>query len=372
MGAAQVSSGAWASIVNADANNLVVVLDDLRLINQSVACMRLAVVAGSAARKLGEDAQVEGNAHSGLLPFFGQAVPVTPEWVTLLDDMGNVPAAWRSLDYNPSDLNMWLVEMGAAMARSGLGSLEDRPRKVASSLFNAGVTVSRGAKSDQAWEHPAECQIVLYDAGLLWVLSHRQDDQHADILKAMATHQGGNCAVNLMGALVKLAPNDEARQALIVFVNALYGLQPALSVGDFSRIGNAVEKLKLDPAPDATDPILALSVLLERCLPSGSWQTAWKSFAVAPKPDSLGVLLAQTGAKGHPRSFWAASTNLAQMLGNFEKQAEEWPDAFIATQMNDWLPDWRVDIEAEWRVMLVGALLSDRLAAMANDLIHGR
>lgn len=370
MGAAQVWSGTWASMVNADANNLAVVLDDLRLIAPSVACMKLAVVAGSAARKLGEDAQAEGSAHSGLLPFFDQAVPVTPEWAALLDDMGNVPSTWRSLGHDSSDLDMWLVELGAAVARAALGSLEDQPRKVASSLFNAGVTVSRGVKSDKAWEYHSECQIVLYGAGLLWVLSHRQGDQHADILDAMATHQGGSCAVNLMGTLVKFAPKDEARQALIGFVDALYGLQPVLSGGEFSRIGSAVKKLRFDPEPNATDPIPALTVLLERCLPGGSWQTAWKSFAEAPTPDSLGALLAQTGAKGH-QHFAASLQNLATMLGEFEKQAEAWPDAFIATKMEDLLPDWRFGIEAEWRAMVVGALLPARLAATANDLIHG-
>lgn len=373
MGTQQVSPGTWASIINADANNLAVTLNQLH-ISHSVEFMKLSVVAGSAARKLGEDDLAEDVAKTGLIHFFGEAV--TPEWAAILNDMCNVPTAWKMANDDATDVNVLLVEMSAAVARAGLKKLEGGPRKVANALFNAGVTVSRGVKFGGNWIQPRQCQIVLNGAGLLWALSQSPEgNEPADYLTAMAENRGGGCAVNLMGTLAEFHRDsrDALNEPLSRFVGALYGLKQAISSEDIARIEAAVKKMKISPTSVTGNPVVALNNLLRACLRNESnvsWLTTWEAFAKVPSPDTLGALLTQTGKQGH-QAFPLALSQLAGLLGTFETQAHQWPDAFMEAPIKEWIPEWHAEIEAEWRGMLNGPRFPDRLAAMANDLIYG-
>lgn len=369
MGTQHVSSGTWAGIVNTDANNLAVSLDDLRLHRESAEFMKLAVVAGSAARQLGEGVPVNESAKVGLAPLFGDAA--TPEWAALLDDMGNVPTTWKFAYDNASDIDVLLVEMGAAVGRAGLETLEDEPRKVVSALFNAGVTVSRGVKSGGSWGQPVECRIALNGAGLLWAMvCASKGGEAVDYLVAMTENEGGNCAVNLMGALTEFS-RVATNEPLSRFVDALYGIRQAIPGENFARIEGLLGKLKVTPSHVTVDPMPALIELLRTCLPPGPWQAAWDAFAQSPSPVTLGALLAQTGEQSHLVGFNDALSRLAGLLATFEHQASQWPDAFMGAPIKEWIPEWHADIEVEWRAMLNGPTFPDRLAATANDLIHG-
>lgn len=372
MDAEAIAPGAWASIVNADANNLASTLDDLHLIPASVHWMRQAVIAGSAARMLGEDDAAGIDAHAGLSAFFPEGAPITPEWAALLDDMGNVPETWKHDGGKPSDLAMWLVELATALARAAMRENEEAPRKVAAALFNAGVTVNRGAKSERnVWLAAWECRIVLNGAGLLWVLHHRAGDAPEDFHRAMRRLRGGSCAVNLLGALANRAPSAASGKAeLERFVNALYALEQALPGEDFARIEGSVQKLKLKPEAVEENPLPLLDDLVQANLTDPAWLTDWKAFAGRPSPESLGALLARTGKLGH-REFATAAQRLADRLGQFEQQARNWPNDFIAARPDSsLLPDWYEGIAAAWKAELDGPGLPTHIEILADGLIH--
>lgn len=366
--AERIAGGAWASLVNTDANNLAVVLDDLGEAEQSVRWMKLAVAAGSAARRLGEDDAAE--AHFGLAAFLGDS-SVTPEWAALLGDMGNVPGAWKTpfAWENATDLDMWLVEMGAAVAHCNVGDKNDRPRKVTGALFNAGVTVSRGAKSGGQWRNAVECRIVLNGAGLLWALSSREGNHQEDFIAAMKVYKGSNCAVNLMGTLVSLDTKSGTDEILARFASALHWLKPAIPAGDWTRIENSINRLNFTPKTDEDNPIAALAAIVVASLPEGSWKMAWETFVETPKPETLGTLLAQTAEAGHA-GYLAGMKRLVAKLAEFEDVGRRWPDGFM--EMTIEAPPGHAEIEAEYQRMLDdGVSFSDRLAKIANELIHG-
>lgn len=373
LGEEQISAGVWARIVNSAANNLASVLDDMQQINSSVSCMKLAVAAGSAARMQGTDKQASEDAHSGLVKFFHEEAPVTPEWAALLDDMGNVPATWRHVEgQDASDLYMWLVELGAAIARAGLDELDESPRKVASSLFNAGVTVSRGVESGKrnSWCHPKECRIVLNGAGLLWVLSRGKGNTPSDFVAAIEQYQGGSCTVNLLGAVMELDRTPGVTESLAHFINVLHGLQEGFSGGHFSVIETTARKLKLKPLADTTDPVTALTDLLVQCLQQPDWKNLWLEFAKQPQAETLGTLLAHLGRQSHGQ-FDAALTLLATLLHEFEIQGHRWPNAFIDTELDSIHSEKHAEFETEWRSIEGQPNLPGLLASMSNELIHG-
>jgi hypothetical protein len=367
-----IAAGVWASIVNADANNLAATLDDLHELPASVYWMKQAVVAGAAARMLGEDAAPQVDAHAGLQSFFSVGTPVTPEWAALLDDMGNVPGTWRHIDESrtPSDLVMWCVEIASAVARAGMTEEASAPRKVASALFNAGVTILRAAKTGRTgWTNIRECRIVFNGAGLLWVLNHGEGDTPDDFRKAMVTHRGGSCAVNLMGALADRAQtlDENVRGHLSRFAGALYGLKPAMSGADFVRIEQSMQKLKLQPTGVEENPLTALTALVGACLAEEGWQSAWQAFAQQPGATTLGILLKHSGSQVHPE-FFQAVRRLAGSLSSFEQQADNWPMGFLEASITP--PEWLTQAINEWRAFLDGPTLPARLKTLAGELIH--
>jgi len=379
----EITGDAWAMIVKTNANNLAAVLDELGRAEEGARWMKLAVVAGSAARRLGADNNpVDESTYFGLARFFrdfGDA-RVTPEWAALLDDMGNVSGVWKTRSawedaskidkILASDLDTWLVEMGAAVARCGVGNPAERPRKVVATLFNAGVTVIRGTRSSREWKYAQECRITLNGAGLLWVLAQRTGDDLDSFRAALRTHGGAECAVNLVATLADLGVPDAAREILPRFAGVLDELSPAIPIDFQLRIRDSLRRLDIKPQAEKGNPVEVLSALVAACLPEGEWQNAWLRFAESPDSVTLGALLAETAKAGHA-DYARGLKRLTGVLSDLEEKGRQWPEFFLKMKMDDLPPEIaKVQGEVE-RIRSEGLPFPDRLAAMANILIYG-
>lgn len=374
----EVVGGAWASIVNTNANNLAVALDDLGLKKESASYMELAVVAGSAARYQGEDEKARETAASGLQEFF-PGREVSPEWAALLDDMENVPGTWQQVsEYGVA--GMWLVEMGAAIAQAGLAK---KAREVSLSLFNADVTISRSSKGGGgiSWQSPLLCRVALNGAGLLWALRHhRAEDERQRFQLALAEARGIDCAVNLLGAMATLKKGKgfsaSQEEALSNFVGALLGLRDDVIESDFLRIDQFLNDLGLNKILSGGDPLLLLRKLLEQYLPSDEWRSAWQGLCETTDAANLGRFLVQTRRQGLTNhedvSGW-----LAGLLSKYENEGRTWPDYFVKMTLLggtdeagwSWLPQMNRDWQNYARRMQAGEDFPDLLVEMAQDLM---
>lgn len=376
----EVRAGAWASLViNTDANNLAVVLDDLGLKKESALYMALAVIAGSAARYLKEDKNASETAVTGLQEFFSGKKTVSPEWVALLNDMGNVPGAWQYLS-TIGAVGVFFVEIGAAIACAGLG-LE--ARATVSNLFNAGVTISKSNKSGGTihWRSPALCRAALNSAGLLWALRHHQtENEQRRFQSGLAEAHGIDCAVNLLVAMIahkkEKGFSTDQQEAVADFAGALLGLRSVETESDFSRIEQSLTEFQIDAESSNEDPLTLLQNMLKQFLSSDSWRSAWLDLCQTTNAMNLGRFLARTNQEGLA-NHEEVTDWLAGLLAEYERKGQTWPDFFVNMALpggdNEEGWAWLSQIDSAWHDyanrLQAGETFPDLLVEMSQELI---
>lgn len=370
-----LSNGDWASIVNTDANNLAVAQSDLYGHKAAVRWMRLSVIAGSAARNRGADDAAEKQIIPALNQFFARE-DVTEEWGALLGDMCNVPNTWQYAWEGSCDKDMWLVELGAAIGRCGFGDADERPRKVANALFNAGVSVSRGAKTKVGdWKNPALARAVLYGAGLVWVFSSLSRLPEEDEVQVFQRARGGSCLVNFVGALADFSSafSDDDLRALNLL---LIRLQSVLDSDQALRIKVGLNKLSGKAShKEGNEGVVSVSVLISNLLFSefselSEWRQLFEMYVNTPSVLTLAALLEITG-KSVSDNYIEARNRLADNLKIFEKGGVDWPQAFIDFDIDASTLREDETIRSELKRMEEESLpFPDRLVSMAHQLVR--
>lgn len=183
-----------------------------------------------------------------------------------LDELGNTPTTFQQDGSDSLRLRYlrqaWFsVRTGVVRARLRTPG-EDDAKDVASAFFNAGVAILRTGSRRSA--QVVTARIAVNALGLWWALYLAPHDEK----KALGSYSGGDCAVNLFGALTDLDENliERLRAVIAPLWAALYAERRVLGVTDTQRIATSVKEMKLPESPSENEASLTMAVnaFLER------------------------------------------------------------------------------------------------------------
>lgn len=168
------------------------------------------------------------------------------DFVVTLAELGGSPVGW--------DVPLRVVARVEACSAVA-AALAGIPQAVVARLFNAGVSLMRAGSKEAIGNIRA--RVLLNTAGLYWALL-----QSDDLLEALITHDGFDCAVNLASAAADLGQprTGPALRALVQEVaklatwGSLSGTPSAEIRADVARLRNASRRLGTLPADDASTP----------------------------------------------------------------------------------------------------------------------
>ena len=178
--------------------------------------------------------------------------------------MANVSNAWINLDATVTGKDGatehdedWLALISALAGTLGavLNPPEDY-RRIAATLFNAGVCFSRLTDTKSMPERQsADSRVVLNALGLVWALRK----SNGDMPVALSEMNGLSCTVNLFGALLKSGTSltQDRLVQLRNFARSVQSWRPNIPFEeqlDYRRLDSAWEKLHLGTI-DASEPV---------------------------------------------------------------------------------------------------------------------
>ncbi len=343
---------AWLELLEADGNNLAAVLDDL-LLGEGLtdSAMRLSVSAAVAQH----DAAGERSAR--LWPVFlkGCAPEEPDRHAVLIDQMMNVPSAWRRMvnvifpesDPNEREWRGHVVSgLLAGLAAACRVALDIEDRKVAAALFNAGVDLKKAGDTGLKTNDVAMARVALNAAGLGWVLRPDAIADADDIETALHQANGIDCAVNLLGALTELASVDKA--AIHRFATAMWAYRAGPEEDEYQRMAGSLRKLRV-PLPDdwegeaeaRPDPRAALNHLMNTLLPEMA-KPVWQAFVGNPNDETLAAWVVHAWHRVLGNDEYAAF--LTGIAGQVQTLAQ--PPFELLAQWPDTPPDWAGDVLA--------------------------
>ncbi|MCX7897497.1 MAG: hypothetical protein N2441_06450 [Rhodocyclaceae bacterium] len=236
-----------ADLIRGAANNLVSIFDELAGRNPAGATVE-AAAAAACLHLLAGDAIEERRAWSG-----------ARRRLVSLDELGNTPLAFQQVGSDSFDfryLRQAWFSARAACARARLREPDTNNAKdVAAAFFNAGVALlRRGGRAEPA---VVRARVTLNVLGVFWSLLLALGDEQ----QALGPYNGGDCAVNLFGALTDLDERQIAslkREIGKLFVR-LARSKNAIGEADWQKIKNSSIKLSVsDTLPDSDTLLGAL------------------------------------------------------------------------------------------------------------------
>ncbi len=341
-----------ADLVRGAANNLSSLFDDLagkapsgKVAAAIAAAGRLHVLAADAIEDRGRKPRAE-------------------RWALALDELGNTPSAFQQV----GDDSLRLRHLRQAWFSARTGVVRARLRKpgeadakdVASAFFNAGVAILRaGNRRSPPF---ATARIVVNALGLWWALhlSAVADE------KALGPYNGGNCAVNLMGALTDLDPPklDRLRTASLPGLWAgLFVTREAIGAADFQRIAKSAEEMKLPEQPMGNDVLLKAAVSAFLVQFADLLALPWLARVVAAKDSQRAAY----------QSWWAAASALCPLttsnggvtrlcrpvwhaLNRVPPHLDELPEAIAG--------DWLAFLDGRHPLVAAGLMTQDEISAL--------
>lgn len=231
-----------AKLVAGAANNLVSLLDDLAGKSPSVTVLQAMFSAGLLRVRAADVAEgrhglKRGSRRGGVL-----------------DDLGNTPTLFQAV---PGDSHKrrhlrqaWFCARTGAERAVRRRPGEEDARDVASAFFNAGVALLTGGYRRQS--EAVTARIVLNALGFWWAAHLAGDDE----ARALGDYNGGDCAVNLLGAMTDMDVTvlDRFRQRTLQSLwAALVSRRSLLESSDFKRMEASARKMQLE-SPSGLTP----------------------------------------------------------------------------------------------------------------------
>lgn len=238
-----------------------------------------------------------------------------------LDDLGNTPSTFQQ--DGEDSLRRRYLRQAWFSARTGVVRArlrtpgDDDAKDVASAFFNAGVAILRTGSRRSA--PVVTARIVLNVLGLWWALHLSSGDE----IKGLEAYNGGDCAVNLMGALTDLDKGMIGRLrdgSLPQLWAGLHAMRGEIGGADSQRIAKSAEEMELEKSPSREDEPLMVAVTRFLAQTADLLELPWLS------------QVATAGGRQHAayQSWWAIATALCPLAR---------PDGGVAALCR---PVWRV------------------------------
>ena len=355
-------------MVNANANNLASVLNDLERDDLARQAMALSVVADAAGTLLGGETPELPDAKSVFLAFWpGIAEADAVSHALIVAEMANVPTVWRELVTDGQKQWSMVILLGALAGpvRAAIGAPE---AEVAGALFNAGVSLHRAREKGAEIAVAGLVRACLNAAGLWWAIHSATNEE--ELRHSLHEGSGLDCADNFMGWLSALVNVREHFPELKTFTQALWARREGASSGEFFRLQGSLNKLGLrepsasEPPPDLKTALYALvSAVLSR---DDALLAAWRRLHETGDAPSLAGFVAHGAQRALGKHYQELCGLLLAEIADLAQRAAE--PARLFEGYNVQLP-WQADTEKEWRQYEQHGRTLD---AALRDLVNAR
>lgn len=364
----------WLEIMEADANNLASVLDDLSEYENTQFLLRISAAAALAGQRKRRAAPVDEAAlTSTIVPFLtgvpGAALPERPaSAAAVVAGLFNVSRCWLPRDKARDDV-LLAPCLGVLSAALAAVAARDEDNKTVVALFNASNLLNRIEDGGYVQQATSTARALINAAGMYWEI---KDADGIDRLIAANGH-GIDCAVNFLGALADFDDFPAQFNApLGEFASAVWMLRPiAASEKDFRRMEKSlgiigIESLHSGPQarenPERLRQTLNALVVSLAAVSCSACLESWRRFTGAPSAETLACLLATV-----LRSNFCAEYPPAMQRAMREIQAVI-ELAGKPEYLLDGMPDQLKQVPKPEHEGDTGASLADVLAASVSDI----